>query len=284
MKPHDSDARDATAGPHLTCAQEGQVAPARKRYQRDTHPVRATGAPSCLAVSRRTAPCVRVPVDPRTTDHLHGSEVPRKRKPRSRRESRATPGPSIWSRRLNVNQRLLAPQRCLPRTRRLPPAAPSRSGSELRSRRISLSAHGAHPPYRVSREMGRMGRGELSFSEVAIAVLEHFGHEMAEAIERGEFHRARALTEQAIGIRAGEPISACRDRPTSSRVGGGSRDPWAACVGRCPRREATPGAGSSYACPSSPRRARCARTRPRVPTFSSGRRMAAAIRRVRRAS
>jgi hypothetical protein len=48
-----------------------------------------------------------------------------------------------------------------------------------------------------------MGRGKLPLSETVAAALENLGRRVAEAVARGEFERARQLTEEAIRIRAG---------------------------------------------------------------------------------
>jgi hypothetical protein len=59
-----------------------------------------------------------------------------------------------------------------------------------------LTGNGAH-----------MGREKLPISEGVLAALEYLGRLVAEAVARGEFEHARALTEEAIRRRAGEASS-----------------------------------------------------------------------------
>jgi hypothetical protein len=50
-----------------------------------------------------------------------------------------------------------------------------------------------------------MGRGNLPLSETETAALEELGHQVAEAIVRGEFEKARELTEAGIQLRTSLP-------------------------------------------------------------------------------
>ena len=52
-----------------------------------------------------------------------------------------------------------------------------------------------------------MGRGKLPVGEATTATLEELGRNMAEAVARGEFERARQFTEEAIRLRAGEALT-----------------------------------------------------------------------------
>jgi hypothetical protein len=49
-----------------------------------------------------------------------------------------------------------------------------------------------------------MGRGNLPEGETGSAALEELGSHVAEAVARGEFDRARLLTEAAIRLRTAE--------------------------------------------------------------------------------
>ena len=50
-----------------------------------------------------------------------------------------------------------------------------------------------------------MGRGKLPSSEGILDALEELGRQVAAAVARGEFERARQLTEAAIRLRTAEP-------------------------------------------------------------------------------
>ena len=47
-----------------------------------------------------------------------------------------------------------------------------------------------------------MGRGKLPVSGTIAAALEQLGRQVADAVARGEFERARELTETAIRLRS----------------------------------------------------------------------------------
>jgi hypothetical protein len=49
-----------------------------------------------------------------------------------------------------------------------------------------------------------MGRGKLPISEAIAIALEELGRQVVQAVARGEFQRARELTEEAILLRASE--------------------------------------------------------------------------------
>ncbi len=58
-----------------------------------------------------------------------------------------------------------------------------------------------------------MGRGKLPVSE-DVLLLEKLAGEVAEAVARGEFARARALTEEAIQKRAAEQAPSANESQT----------------------------------------------------------------------
>jgi hypothetical protein len=58
-----------------------------------------------------------------------------------------------------------------------------------------------------------MGRETLPVSESGVAALEDLGRRVAEAIARGDFDRARQLTEAAMQLRTAEPATSEENAP-----------------------------------------------------------------------
>jgi len=69
----------------------------------------------------------------------------------------------------------------------------------------ALAARGAPAAPLLTENGAHMGRGALPDSEVAGVEVQELAERIAEAAVAGEFELARALTEEAIRVRAGAP-------------------------------------------------------------------------------